>query len=74
MAGYFQTRTFIENFKYFLLSNSTVVLFSRAPKVARAFKTAAHKNHPKNIVSKERHAHRIVLALPKLNIAFKTKY
>ena len=42
------------------------------PKVAHAPKTAAHKNHPKNILSEEKHAHRIVLALPKPNIAFKT--
>jgi len=35
-------------------------------------KTAAHKNHPKNILSEEKHAHGIVLELPKPNMAFKT--
>jgi len=51
------------------LLNSTVVLFSRdPPKVAHAPKTAAHKKHPMNILCKEKHIHRIVLALPKPNM------
>ena len=55
------------------VSNSMVVLFSRDPsKVPRAPKTAVHKNHPKNILSKEKQVHGIVLALPKPNIAIKT--
>ena len=44
-------------------SNQTVLpycLVGIHPKVARAPKTAAHKNHPKNIVSEEKHAHGIV--------------
>ena len=49
-----------------------VLLVGIHPKVARAPKTAAHKNHPKNIVSEEKHTHGIVLAPPKPNIAFKT--
>ena len=31
--------------------------------MVRGPKTVAHKNHPKNIVSKEKHTHGIVLAL-----------
>ena len=50
-------------------SNSTVGIH---PKMARAPKIAANKNYPKNILREEKHAHRIVLALPKPNIAFKT--
>ena len=52
--------------------NQTVRLVGIHPKEVHAPKTAAHKNHPKNIVSEEKHVHRIVLALPKPNIAFKT--
>jgi len=44
------------------------------PKVAYAPKTATHKKHSMNILHKEKHVHGIVLALPKLNIAFKTTY
>jgi len=40
--------------------------------MARAPKTAAHKNHPKNIVSSEKYAQGIILALSKPNIALKT--
>ena len=48
-------------------------LVGMCPKVAHAPKTAAHKKHPMNILHEEKYVHRIiVLALPKLNIAFKT--
>ena len=42
------------------------------PKVAHGPKTAAHQNHPTNILRKEKHIHGIVLVLPKPNIGFKT--
>jgi len=55
------------------LLNSIVILFSKdPPKVVHAPKTAAHKKHPTNILRKEKHIHRIVLALLKPTIAFKT--
>ena len=40
--------------------------------MVHAPKIATYKNHPKNFVSEEKDAHGIVLALPKLSIAFKT--
>ena len=56
-----------------LYTYSKVVLFSRdPPKVVHNPKTSTHKKHPTNILLEEKHAHRIVLALPKPNIGFKT--
>ena len=40
--------------------------------VSHAPKTAAHKKHLMSILHEDKHALRIVLALPKPNIAFKT--
>ena len=39
--------------------------------MAGAPKTAAHKNHPKNILSEEKHTRGIVLAQPEPKIVFK---
>jgi len=56
-----------------VLSNSTVVLFSRDPPESDAsLKLPLIENHPTNILHEEKHAHGIVLALPKPNKAFKT--
>ena len=55
------------------VSNSTVVLFSRDPPESDApLKLSLIENHSANILREEKHAHGIVLALPKPNIAFKT--
>jgi len=55
------------------LTRLQVVLLVGIPqKVVHALKSAAHEEHPTNILRKEKHAHGMFLALPKVNVALKT--
>ena len=60
------------HFNWHRLSSSTVVLFSRDPPIlVHTPKTAAHEEHPTNILHKEKYAHGIFLVTSKMNAALK---